>query len=95
MGREPVRVDILTNASALSFDDCYARREIVEWDGVKVPLMSSDDLRKNKKASDVPKISPTWKTFPQSPPNRRSDDGASRDLPAGRIHVPFRANSAR
>jgi predicted nucleotidyltransferase len=51
VGREPVRVDILTNASALDFDECYMRRKVVEWDGIKVPLISLDDLRTNKKAS--------------------------------------------
>jgi predicted nucleotidyltransferase len=51
LGREPVRVDILTNASALDFEVCYARRRIVEWDGVSVPLISFEDLRANKKAS--------------------------------------------
>src|SRR5215208_6624814 len=51
VGREPVRVDILTDATALSFEDCYTRREVVEWDGVKVPVISFDDLRNNKKAS--------------------------------------------
>src|SRR5438093_12951650 len=40
LGREPVRVDILTNPSALDFDDCYARRHEIDWDGVKVPLIS-------------------------------------------------------
>ena len=67
VGREPVRVDILTNASALSFDDCYARREIVEWDGVKVPLISSDDLRKNKKASGRAKDLADLENLPATP----------------------------
>src|SRR5437016_8116656 len=40
-----------TNPSALDFDDCYARRHEIDWDGVKVPLISFDDLRANKKAS--------------------------------------------
>jgi len=51
LGREPVRVDILTNPDALDFDDCYARRHVVEWDGVKVPVIAFEDLRRNKKAS--------------------------------------------
>src|SRR2546430_6443125 len=51
IGREPVRVDILTIASALSFDDCYARRQVVNWEGAEAPLISFDDLRQTKKAS--------------------------------------------
>jgi hypothetical protein len=50
-GREPVRIDILTGPSGLDFDTCYARRNVVDWDGVMVPLISFADLRRNKKAS--------------------------------------------
>ena len=50
-GREPVRIDILTNPSGLDFDACFARRNVVDWDGVKVPLISFDDLKRNKQAS--------------------------------------------
>jgi hypothetical protein len=66
-GREPVRVDILTGPSALDFDASYERRNVVNWDGVKVPLISFDDLRTNKRASGRPKdladlegMPPTW-----------------------------------
>jgi len=73
VGREPVRVDILTNASALSFDDCYARRKIVEWDGVQVPLISFDDLRQNKRASGRAKDLADLENLPshQKPPLKR------------------------
>ena len=54
-GREPVRVDILTGPSALDFESSYERRNVVEWDGVKVPLISFEDLRTNKRASGRPK----------------------------------------
>lgn len=50
-GREPVRVDLLTGPSGVEFDKCYARRNIVEWDGIRVPLISFDDLKINKRAS--------------------------------------------
>lgn len=50
-GREPGRIDILTGPSGVQFDDCYARRNVVDWDGVKVPLISINDLKKNKRAS--------------------------------------------
>ena len=50
-GREPVRIDILTAPSGLDFEACYSRRNEVLWDGVKVPLISFDDLKRNKKAS--------------------------------------------
>ncbi|HEX3988026.1 MAG TPA: hypothetical protein VHZ30_01265 [Verrucomicrobiae bacterium] len=54
-GREPLRVDVLTGVSGLQFDVCFARRRDVIWDGVKVPLVSLDDLRLNKMASGRPK----------------------------------------
>src|SRR5947207_9099126 len=64
VGREPVRVDILTNASALDFDDCYARRHVVEWDGIKVPLISFEDLQANKRASGRAKALADLQTLP-------------------------------
>lgn len=50
-GREPFRVDILTDPSGVEFEACYARRVETELDGVRVPFLSLDDLRRNKKAS--------------------------------------------
>ncbi len=51
IGREPVRIDILTAPSGVEFGDCYKRRNQVVWDGIKVPLISLEDLRANKLAS--------------------------------------------
>jgi hypothetical protein len=50
-GREPVRIDILTGPSGLDFQPCYARRQEATWDGVRVPIISLEDLLTNKKAS--------------------------------------------
>ncbi len=50
-GREPVRIDILTSPDGIDFEECFARRRDVLWDGVRVPLVSLDDLRANKQAS--------------------------------------------
>lgn len=50
-GREPVRVDILTSPAGLDFEQAYARRQLVVWDGIKVPLIAFDDLQKNKAAA--------------------------------------------
>jgi predicted nucleotidyltransferase len=51
LGREPVRIDILTSPSGVDFDDCYQRRRMVIWNGIRVPLISLEDLRVNKGAS--------------------------------------------
>ena len=50
-GREPSRIDILTSPSGVDFESAYAARNIVDLDGVLVPLISLEDLRKNKHAS--------------------------------------------
>jgi predicted nucleotidyltransferase len=51
LGREPARVDILTTPHGISFDECYERRRMIDWDGVRIPLISLEDLKINKKAS--------------------------------------------
>lgn len=50
-GREPVRVDILTGPSGVQFSDRYARRNVVELDGIRVPMIAIEDLKTNKLAS--------------------------------------------
>jgi predicted nucleotidyltransferase len=76
-GREPARVDILTSPSALDFEASYAKRNIVEWDGVKVPLIDFEDLKRNKQASgrakdiaDLENLPPTWPWMPAKPAKR-------------------------
>ena len=73
-----MRIDLLTSPDALDFAASYGRRNVVTWDGVKVPLLSFDDLKRNKAASgrnkdladldNLPPVSP-WK--PQQPKRRR------------------------
>jgi predicted nucleotidyltransferase len=73
-GREPVRIDILTGPSGVDFGACFARRTIVEWDGIKVPLISFQDLKQNKEASgrakDLADLENLPPTFP--PPRKKS-----------------------
>lgn len=54
-GREPFRVDILTDPSGVEFEDCYARRVETTLDGVRLPFIALDDLKVNKRASARPK----------------------------------------
>jgi hypothetical protein len=54
-GREPFRVDILSDPAGVDFEACYGRRVEGRIDGVPVPLISLGDLRKNKRASGRPK----------------------------------------
>ena len=51
LGREPQRIDILTFATGLVFDDAYEHRAIVDVGGVQAPFVSVDDLRNNKLAT--------------------------------------------
>lgn len=50
-GREPLRVDILTDPSGVDFGDCYPRRVEAELDGIIVPFISLADLRANMGAA--------------------------------------------
>ena len=51
-GRKPFRVDILTAPSGVEFEECYARRIEAVLDDVKVSIISLDDLKTNKLASN-------------------------------------------
>jgi len=51
LGREPQRIDILTFATGLVFDEAYEHRVLVEVGGLPVPFVSVDDLRANKLAT--------------------------------------------
>jgi hypothetical protein len=51
MGYPPLRIEILTNISGVSFDECYARRVDAVIDGVEVSVISRADLKTNKQAS--------------------------------------------
>jgi hypothetical protein len=68
-GREPVRVDLLTGASGVEFEECYARRVVVEWDGLSVSLVSFDDLLANKRASGRLKDIADLENLPPSGPS--------------------------
>ena len=50
MGNAPVRIEILTDISGVSFDDCYRNKTSAVIDGVQVNIISLADLKKNKKA---------------------------------------------
>jgi predicted nucleotidyltransferase len=78
-GREPARVDILTSPAGVDFESSYARRHVVDWDGVKVPLIGFDDLKANKRASgrakdmaDIENLPPNWPSTAGEGGTRRS-----------------------
>jgi predicted nucleotidyltransferase len=51
MGRSPMRIEIINQASGIDIKDCYARRKVVNADGVAIPVISREDLIINKKAA--------------------------------------------
>jgi hypothetical protein len=51
MGVPPVRLEVITSASGVDFNECYSNREVVEIDGIPVNLISLLDLKKNKSAA--------------------------------------------
>jgi len=51
MGRSPIRIEVINQASGIDFRSCYRRRETIVVDGVRVSLISQDDLLRNKAAA--------------------------------------------
>lgn len=51
MGRPPIRIEIITKISGVSFEECYSQRVIDTIDGVQVALISLPHLKINKQAS--------------------------------------------
>jgi predicted nucleotidyltransferase len=51
MGVDPVRIDVTTTIEGIHFEEAYPNKQDIDINGMKVPLISVDDLIKNKKAS--------------------------------------------
>jgi hypothetical protein len=50
LGREPFRVDILTDIPGVTFDEAWSSRICVTLDGVELPVIGKAQLIKNKRA---------------------------------------------
>jgi predicted nucleotidyltransferase len=66
IGNSPRRIDIITSASGVDFEQAYANKQIVFLEGLEVPVISLQDLIVNKRASgrtqdlaDVEKLTST------------------------------------
>ena len=51
LGVSPNRIDLMTFLSGVTFDEAWAAREYGNLDGLKVPFISKEMLKQNKKAS--------------------------------------------
>lgn len=50
-GHPPLRIDLLTSIDGVTFDDCYANRKEVTFDGLTMNFIGYHDLVKNKRAT--------------------------------------------
>lgn len=51
IGRSPIQIDIINQASGINFEECYARRELITTEEIEIQIISKTDLIRNKKAS--------------------------------------------
>lgn len=51
IGIAPRRIDIITAISGIGFDDAYQQKQIVDMEGLSIPIISLGDLIKNKRAT--------------------------------------------
>ena len=51
MGVAPIRIEILTTISGVSFNECFQQKVIDEIDGIQVNVINLEHLKINKKAS--------------------------------------------
>lgn len=51
MGQPPERVDVMTRIEGVDFERAWNRRLRADWEGRFVPVLSLDDLIKNKRAA--------------------------------------------
>lgn len=55
MGRPPLRLEVMTSVSGVTFEACYAERDEIDLGGERVPVLSLARLLENKRASGRPK----------------------------------------
>jgi len=51
IGIAPRRIDIITTISGIRFDEAYQQRQVVEIEGLSIPILSLGDLIRNKRAT--------------------------------------------
>ncbi len=51
MGVPPVRIELLTGVSGVSFEGCWRRRMVLDLGGLEVPVISRADLIQNKRCA--------------------------------------------
>ena len=49
LGYPPNRIDILTSATGVDFEECYSKKVQIEMEGVRVDVIDAHNLKRNKK----------------------------------------------
>jgi len=48
MGVPPNRIEVLTKIAGVEFRGCYGRRQMIDYEGLPISVISYDDLKTNK-----------------------------------------------
>jgi predicted nucleotidyltransferase len=51
LGAPPIRIEILTSISGVSFEECYKNRQTISVNELEVNIIGLEDLKKNKLAA--------------------------------------------
>lgn len=51
IGVAPCRIDIITQIDGVEFEQAYPKRKEIEIDGIKIPVISKEDLIHNKEST--------------------------------------------
>jgi hypothetical protein len=51
----PIRIELMNEIDGVTFEDCRPRAIFAEFDGIQVPVIGLEDLKRNKLASGRPK----------------------------------------
>ena len=54
LGRAPNRIDLLTGISGVTWQDAWASRTLIDFDGMDIPLIGKDELIRNIEATGRP-----------------------------------------
>ncbi len=54
LGRPPLRIDLVTSIDGVDFPDCFESKQTLLVDGLEVPFIGLEALRKNKRSSGRP-----------------------------------------
>lgn len=70
MGREPIRIDMMTRMKGLEFPAAFAQKEIYDSDGTPVFILCLADLRRAKRAVNRSKDKDDLQHLPSAPRKR-------------------------